>query len=96
MKEHQQVTGQRSANRRPMILALIIVGILALPFLAENVANGSLGLSAATRSTKNGAITQIKDLHPFKHLASIPEGWLRNAVKFDQGVESIGTVRSLP
>jgi len=51
-----------------MILALIIVGILALPFLAENVANGSLGLSAATRSTKNGAITQIKDLHPFKHL----------------------------
>jgi hypothetical protein len=84
MKQHQQVTGQRSANGRPMILALIIVGIVALPFLAENVANGSLRLSAATRSTKNGAITQIKDLHPFTHFASIPASSDPAKIKFEK------------
>jgi hypothetical protein len=35
-----------------MIFALIIVGIAALAFLAENAADGPLGLSAATTSTK--------------------------------------------
>jgi hypothetical protein len=72
MKQHHQVTGQHSWNRRPTILGLIIVGIVALPFFAENVADGLPALSAATRSAKNGATTQVKDLHPFTHFASIP------------------------
>jgi hypothetical protein len=84
MKQNQQVTGQRSANRRPMILALIIVGIVALPFLAENVADGPEGLSAATTSTKNDAITQIKDLHPFTHFASIPASSDPAKIKFEK------------
>src|SRR5258708_9239618 len=84
MKEHQQVTGQRSSSRRPMTLALIIVGIGALPFVAENVASGTLELSAATRSTKNGVITQIKDLHPFTHVASIPASSDPAKIKFEK------------
>ena len=67
-----------------MILALIIVGIVALPFLAENVANGTLRLSAATTSTKNGAITQIKDLYPFTHFASIPASSDPAKIKFEK------------
>ena len=84
MRQHQQVTGQRSANRQPMILALIMVGIVALPFLAENFANGSLRLSAATISTQNGAITRIKDLHPFTHFASIPASSDPAKIKFEK------------
>jgi hypothetical protein len=67
-----------------MTLALIIVGIGALPFVAENVANGPLELSAATRSTKNGVITQIKDLHPFTHVASIPASSDPEKIKFEK------------
>jgi hypothetical protein len=68
---HQRVTmkqHQCSANRRRMIFALIIVGIV-------------LGLSAAT---KNGKITQIKDLHPFSHLASIPASCDPAKIKFEK------------
>jgi len=84
MKQHQQVTGQRFANRRLMIFALIGMGIVALPFLAENVTNGSLALSAATRSTKSGVETQIKDLHPFTHLASIPASSDQAKIKLEK------------
>jgi hypothetical protein len=44
-----------------MTLALVGMGIVVLPLLV-----------AATRSTKSGVTTQIKDLHPFTRLASIP------------------------
>jgi hypothetical protein len=83
MKQDQQVTGQNS-EKQSMILALIIVGIGALPFLGENIANGSLGLSGATRSSTNGAITKIKDLHPFTHLASIPASSDPAKIKFEK------------
>src|ERR1700676_4153679 len=46
-------------KQHQQVFALIIVGI-------------ALALSAATRSNKNGPRTQIKDLHPFTHIASIP------------------------
>jgi hypothetical protein len=84
MKQHQQLTGQRSANRPSMILALIGMGIVGLPFLAKNVANGSLALSAATRSTKRGVETQIKDLHPFTHIASIPASSDPSKIKLEK------------
>jgi hypothetical protein len=84
MKQHQQLTGQRSANRPSMILALIIMGIGALPFLAGNVANNSLALSAAVRSSKRGLETQIKELHPFTHFASIPASSDPSKIKFEK------------
>jgi hypothetical protein len=59
-------------NRRPTIFALIVLGIATLPFFADDVGNGSLDLSAAVASPKRGVATQIKDLHPFTHAASIP------------------------
>jgi hypothetical protein len=72
MKQHQQVTGPRSANRRSMTVAILGVGIVALLYFAENTDNSSVALSAAVTSVKPGVETKIKDLHPFTHLASIP------------------------
>jgi hypothetical protein len=72
MKQDKQTTGPSSANRRFMPLAVLGVGIVALPYFAGKVDNGSLALSAAVTSAKPGVETKIKDLHPFTHFASIP------------------------
>src|ERR1700730_17509730 len=48
MTTQQQMTMHRSRlNRRPVLLALVGVGIVAQPFFAENVANGSLAPSVS-------------------------------------------------
>ena len=72
MKQDERATGPSSANRRFMPLAVLGVGIVALPYFAGKVDNGSLALSAAVTSVRPGIETKIKDLHPFTHLASIP------------------------
>ncbi len=59
--------------QRSTVLALVGMGIMAQPFFAQSVSNGSLAFSvAATRSVKRGVQTQIESLHPFTHFASIP------------------------
>jgi hypothetical protein len=65
MKQDERATGPNSANRRFMPLAVLGVGIVALPYFAGKVDNGSLALSAAVTSVKPGVETKIKDLHPF-------------------------------
>jgi hypothetical protein len=84
MKQHQQVTGARSANRRFMTLAVLGVGIVPLLYFAENTDNSSVALSAAVTSTKPGVETKIKDLHPFTHLASIPASSDPAKIKIDK------------
>jgi hypothetical protein len=74
MIQEQQTTGPSSANRRIIPLAVLGVGVVALPYFAGKVDNGSLALSAAVTSPKPGAETKIKDLHPFTHFASVPAG----------------------
>ena len=54
MKQDEQTTGPSSANRRFMPLAMLGIGIVALPYFAGKVGNGSLALSAAVTSTKPG------------------------------------------
>jgi hypothetical protein len=71
VKRHQQVEGKRSAYRGYMILALMIIGVVALPFFVGNTTS-SLALSAADKSAGRGVETKIIDLHPFTHLASMP------------------------
>src|ERR1700680_517099 len=84
MPTQQQMTLHRSRlNRQPMILASIIMGMVA-PFFVGNVANSSLALSAAVTSSKRGVETQIKDLHPFTHFASIPVSSDPAKIKFEK------------
>jgi hypothetical protein len=84
MTTQQQMTLHRSRlNRQPMILASIIMGMVA-PFFVGNVANSSLALSAAVTSSKRGVETQIKDLHPFTHFASIPVSSDPAKIKFEK------------
>ncbi|MCU1301102.1 MAG: hypothetical protein JWQ87_1386 [Candidatus Sulfotelmatobacter sp.] len=83
MTTQQQMTKYWSRlNRRPVILALIIIGITALPFLVGNLANSSLALSAAV--SKRVVETQIRDLHPFTHFASIPASSDPKRIKFEK------------
>jgi hypothetical protein len=74
MTTHQQMTTRRSKSAgRPIILAVVGMVLAAQPFFAENAGNGLLALSVhAARSAERGAETQIKDLQPFTHFASIP------------------------
>jgi hypothetical protein len=84
MKQDEQTTGPSSANRRFMPLAVLGIGIVALPYFAGKVDNGSLALSAAVTSAKPGVETKIKDLHPFTHLASIPASSDPAKIKFEK------------
>ena len=84
MKQDDQTTGPRSANRRFIPLAMLGIGIVVLPYFAGRVRNGSLALSAAVTSTKPGVETKIKDLHPFTHLASIPASSDPAKIKFEK------------
>jgi len=84
MKQDEQTTGPSSANRRFMPLAMLGIGIVALPYFAGRVGNGSLALSAAVTSAKPGVETKIKDLHPFTHLASIPASSDPAKIKFEK------------
>jgi len=67
-----------------MPLAVLGVGIVALPYFEGKVDNGSLALSAAVTSAKPGVETKIKDLHPFTHLASIPASSDPAKIKFEK------------
>ncbi|MGD1092044.1 MAG: hypothetical protein ABSB35_08630 [Bryobacteraceae bacterium] len=68
-----------------MILALAAMALAAQPFFAANAGNGSLGLSVpATRSAKRIVETQIKDLQPFTHFASIPATSNTGTIKFEK------------
>jgi hypothetical protein len=84
MIQDQQTTGPSSANRRVIPLAVLGVGIVALPYFAGKVDNGSLALSAAVTSPKPGVETKIKDLHPFTHFASIPASSDPAKIKFEK------------
>lgn len=60
------------------------MGIVPLPFFVANVTSSSLALSAAVRSSRRGVETQIKDLHPFTHVASIPVSSDPAKIKFEK------------
>jgi len=63
-----------------MILALLGMGIITQPFFAENVSEGLLIAAARQRGTQ----TQIEDLQPFTHFASIPADSDPGTIKFDK------------
>lgn len=80
MKMHQS-----RSNRGSMILALVGMGLMAQPFFAKNVTNGSPASSVSTaRSVKRSGETQIKDLHPFTHFNSIPATSDPATIKFER------------
>ena len=80
MTTQKKMTRHRSGfNRGSMILALIGIGIVAQPFFAENVPNGSPAPFVSRRPE-----TQIEDLHPFSHLASIPATSDQATIKFER------------
>jgi hypothetical protein len=57
-----------------MVLALVGMGFTASPFLAQNPASGSV---------RGGVETQVADLHPFTHTASIPASADTDTIKFE-------------
>jgi hypothetical protein len=86
MTTHQQMKVRRSISARHlMILALVGMGLAAQPSFAANAGNGSLALSVpAATSAKRGVETQIKDLQPFTHFASIPATSNAGTIKFER------------
>jgi len=89
MKQDQRVTGPSSANHRSMTLAVLGIGLAALPFFAGKTGNGSSALLAAVASSKPRVETKIKDLHPFTHVASIPASSDPEKIK----IEKVKTTR---
>jgi len=80
----QQMTMPWSISaRRSMILALVGMGLAAQPFFAENRGNSSPHVPAA-RSDERGVETQIKDLRPFTHFASIPATSNTGTIRFER------------
>jgi len=84
MKQDEQTTGPSSSNRRFMPLAMLGIGMVALPYFAGKVDNGSPALSAAVTSAKPSVETKFKELHPFTHLASIPASSDPAKIKFEK------------
>src|SRR5882724_11700019 len=76
MTTQQKITMPWSRwNRRSMVLALVGMGFMAPPFFAQN---------AAAESAQRGLETQIADLHPFTHFASVPASSDLEMIKFEK------------
>jgi hypothetical protein len=68
-----------------MIFALVSLGIIARPLLAQKAYNGSPQPPAsAAESVEHGEGVQIEDLHPFTHFASIPASTNPATIKFEK------------
>jgi len=81
----QQIINYAGLGRRPIILGLIGMGIMTQPFFAENTSTWlPLASAAAARSDARGVQTQIEDLYPFTHLASIPAGSDPASIKLEK------------
>jgi hypothetical protein len=79
----QQTPNWASCGQRPMILALVTMGILSQPFFAQGANNGSLAYSATTPD-KRGPETHVEDLHPFTHLAFISADSDLESIRFEK------------
>jgi hypothetical protein len=81
----QQTTNWAGLGRRPIILVLVSIGTLTQPFFAQDASNGLLVPSvAASGSDERGVETQIEDLRPFTHFASIPADSELASIKFEK------------
>jgi hypothetical protein len=77
----QQTTNWAGLGRRPIILALVSIGTLTQPFFAQGASNRLLEPSVAD---KRGVETQIENLRPFTHFASIPADSEPASIKFEK------------
>jgi hypothetical protein len=72
-------------HRRPIIFALVGIGIMAQPFFAANSDSGLLPPpTAAAGSDTRRVVTRIEDFDPFTHLASIPAGSDPASIRFEK------------
>jgi hypothetical protein len=79
----RQTTNWAGLCRRPIILVLVSIGTLTQPFFAQDASNRLLVPSVgASGSDKRGVESQIEDLHPFTHFASIPADSDPASIKF--------------
>lgn len=80
----QQTTNWAGLGRRPIILVLVSIGTLTQPFFAQDASNRLLvpSVGASGSDNKRGVESQIEDLHPFTHFASIPADSDPASIKF--------------
>jgi hypothetical protein len=80
----QQTPNWAGLGRRPIILVLVSIGTLTQPFFAQDASNRLLvpSVAASGSDNKRGVQSQIEDLHPFTHFASIPANSDPASIKF--------------
>ena len=81
----QQTMIWARVGQRPIVLALIGMGIMAQPFFAQDASKHLPAASvAAAKPDKRGVGIQIEDLYPFTHTAFIPADSDPASIKFEK------------
>jgi hypothetical protein len=80
----RQTTNWAGLGRRPIIFVLVTIGTLTQPFFAQDASNRLLvpSVGASGSHNKRRVESQIEDLHPFTHFASIPADSDPASIKF--------------
>lgn len=83
--QHQTTMRRHIMAQRPMIFALVGMGVVVQPFFAQTVSSGLMvSLVSPAGAAKHGPKTYVEDLHPFTHFASIPADSDPGTIKFEK------------